>query len=352
MAKITSLIQGFKNRWKLNSVIIVVLLGGFFFIRSRAIGPKISYEMVSPRKRDIQQTFSVSGKVTASERSTLHFQAVGRLTYLPAQEGEAVKKGQLLASLDTSALKTALTKAEFDWYAADAAAKKAEDDVRGHAADETFAQRQTRVTAQTARDTAYFQWQQAKHNFVNAYLTTPFDGVVANISDLEIGSNTTANSAIEVFDPQTLYFSGDLDETDLSKVKLHQLAVVKLDAFPNENINSTIDSISLTPKTGVTGTVYELKIPLLTSIGDQRLRLGLNGDAEIVLSEKKNVLTLPIEAVNLQKNDQGKVLTKEGNKMKTIVVKTGIVSDKYVEIVEGLNESSQVYVVKSSNKSE
>ena len=82
-------------------------------------------------------------------------------------------------------------------------------------------------------------------------------------------------------------------------------------------------------------TVYRVRIKLdQNELGD--LRIGMNGDARIILREETGVLVLPLEAVV-----DGEVVLTSGLKKK---IETGIEGETVVEIKSGLNEGDQVVI--------
>lgn len=310
---------------------------------------KKEIKTVTPETKAIKQTLTLSGEVVADKDSKLKFLSAGRLTYLKVSTGDSVKKGELLASIDTTDLKTVEITAENTWLAADAAAKKAEDDVKNHAGDETFAQKVTRVTAQTARDAAYFKWQAAKQALRDAYLIAPFDGIVAIVNNLQVNTNVAADAYIEVVDPQTLYFSADLDETDLNKVTVGQKAEISLDAFEEESFDSQIMSIDFAPRPDVTGTVYGIHFSLPAEFLN-KFRLGLNGEAEVVLQQKESAVVLPYNALLEIRGDSAKIKIIKNGSEEVVEVKLGILTDNEAEILTKLDPQTIVVIPSNGKK--
>jgi HlyD family secretion protein len=144
-----------------------------------------------------------------------------------------------------------------------------------------------------------------------------------------------------VVDPSTLEFIADLDETDLSRISPGQKVVIILDAFPDNEIISQIESISYTPKQTTTGTTYEVTVTLPAAVM-VNLRLGLNGTAEVILEEKPVVNTLPISALTYL-DGTPQVYVKEGDNYTPLKIETGIENDGVVEIRSGLSEGDYVY---------
>jgi multidrug efflux pump subunit AcrA (membrane-fusion protein) len=244
-----------------------------------------------------------------------------------------------MAFLDLRDLQAAETKAYYSYLAADAYAKKIEDEVKGHDADETFTQKYNRVSAQTARDTAYDAWLTAQRAVRNGKLISPMNGIVSAVTTTVTGDTVSVTDGITVVDRTSLYFSGEVDESDVDKITTSKSVKVSLDAFSEVTFGATISEIGFVSGLSSSGaTVFPVKIKLLSDEVIKRLRLGMNGDADIVLEVKKSVLSLPVEAVA-----DGKV-TLPGKEAKQVNVKTGLEGDMLVEITDGLDEGDEVVI--------
>lgn len=344
MAKIFNFL---KKHYKKIILLVVIGLVALFVYRKFFVKPVLS--LTSPQYRNLTKVLSLSGQIVAKEHAFLRFQSGGRLAWLKVSEQSIVKKGEVLANLDSVNDLRAASRVSYNtWLAADAKAKRVEDDVKGHDKDETYTQKENRVAAQTARDSAYDDWRLAERNLLDAYLIAPFNGKVVTVSNLNVGSNVSlSDSYIEVFNQDTLYFSAEVDETDLSALVGSPSATIVLDAFPDEAISSSTLSVSLSPLVDTTGTVYEVELSLPRK--DGHFRLGLNGNADLILEQKQNILSLPVTTVN-QSQDETTVQILVNGKPQTVKIKTGLETDEYIEILEGIKESDQIVLPNGDKK--
>ena len=117
---------------------------------------------------------------------------------------------------------------------------------------------------------------------------------------------------------------------------------VTLDAFDKQPIPATVSTIGYAPKSGETGTVYEIKMDLPQTTNRLMLRLGMTGDVEFILRQLPDVLSVPKSYV---KSESGKkyLLVKDGNSRKKVYVQVGEELDGNVEIKTGLKENDIVY---------
>lgn len=290
---------------------------------------------------EVTEELVISGDVRAVEYAFLSFATNGELKSVSVKEGEGVKKGRLMASLDTGSLQTAVITANNAWLSADATAKRAEDDVKDHASDETYEQKETRVNAQTARDAAYFKWQQAVRDLMNAYLRAPFDGIVTQIAHPYAGVFVTATQPqIEVLNPETIFFSVTADQTEVKKIKEGQPVKIVLDSYTDENHDGVVSSIGMTPETGQTGIVYEVKINF-NKLDLDKFRIGMSGDASLVTAQKQNVLYVSPEFIFSDlKGKYVKLGTKDSDKR---YITVGIEGTDKTEIIGDIKEGQLIY---------
>lgn len=290
---------------------------------------------------EVIEELIISGEIRAVEHAFLSFASNGDLKYVGVKEGDLVKKSQLMASLDTSSLQTAVISANNTWLSADSTAKRAEDDVKDHASDETFKQKETRITAQTARDAAYFKWQQAVRDLKNAYLRAPFNGVVTQVVNPYAGVFVTATQPqIEVLNPDTIYFSVTADQTEVKKIKPGQKVKIVLDSYSDIEYDGEVTNIGMTPESGQTGTVYEVKINF-REIDKEKFRVGMSGDVTMITAQKSDTFYVAPEFVFSDlKGKYLKIGTKDSDKK---YISVGIEGTDKTEVIGDIKEGELVY---------
>ena len=331
-----------KKRWFLVLVVGLILA----FVGYKQFGPKDTSKLKSytVKKVDLKDSLSFSGGVDADEKATMVFQTSGKLAFVEVSEGEKVKKGQLLAGLDIGDLKAAERAAYYKYLATDANAKYVEDTVKDHDKDESFLQKNNRVTAQTDRDTKYDSWLTAQRALRYATLFSPVEGVVYNVTDNHPGEFITSSNLfeIDIVNPATIVFTASADQTDVVKLKEGMVADIILDSYPDKPLKGTIKEIAFTPTAGETGTVYEVKLTMDTDNTEYQLRMGMTGDVGFVLREKKDVLAVPQRYVKTV-NGQRLVYKKNDSRSSVVKVSTGETFDGQTEILSGLNEGETIY---------
>lgn len=326
---------------KLTKVLIGIGIVLFFFVSRK---PVIKVETFKVGKGEIIESISSSGRIDAQEKADLTFQGSGRLSWVGVKEGAAVKKYQAIAKLDTVLLNAAYQEAMNSYRSYEAAAQKAEDDVKGHSADETFTQKSTRMAAQVARDNAYDAVKAAEQSLKFATITAPFNGLITKAEPAFPGSNVTSATAVySLVNPETFYFSTEVGETDITKVKVGQKVILSLDAFSEKPFESFVENIGIASViTSTGGTAYKVKISLPKTEG-VNFRLGMNGDAEIIIKTITDVLSVPSDSV-VEDNNGSFVWVVKAGKAKKVKVEVGGSSVESTEIKSGLSEGDLVIV--------
>lgn len=321
-----------KKIWLIGLILLIII--GFIF-RPKSISPT-KYEYSDAKTTTLEQIVTGSGILTGKDSTNLQFKISGKIVSLPVTKGDTVKKGQLIASLDTQDLSIALQQAENNLRDKQAIVTKVLDDVKDSDTSETFTEAQTRTTAEVARDNAYDGVKAARRAFQDAVITTPISGIITQLP-VKSGTNITAGQLVaEIVDFSEKVFLVDIDEYDISKVQVGMPAKITLNSYPDQIFNGTVSEIAPSTKTTSSGaTVVEVKITLDPNL--QPIK-GLNGQADIITRSKPNVLAIPIDSLR----QDNTVLLKTDTGFRTQAVTPGESSDSQVEITSGLQPGDQV----------
>lgn len=315
-------------------LIILLVLAGYFASRP---GPK-PLEYASVSRQDIKSVISASGILTGKETVNLKFKGAGKLAYLKVKTGDSVKRGQVIAGLDTQDLSITLQEAQNTLRDKQATAEKVLDDVKNHETDETFAQKATRTTAEVARDNAYDAVRAAQRAFQDSVILSPINGTVTQGADFSPGQIVSSSDLVaQITNFSEILFSADLDEADITRVKAGQKAEVTLNAYGDRVFAGKVKEILPQVKTTSSGaTTVTVKISLINP--EIRPVYGFNGQAGIIISESPNALVIPQEALI----GDNEVFAKTDRRVIKKQVSLGIRSDSDVEVISGLSENEEV----------
>lgn len=316
---------------------------------------------VAARKATFRSTVTASGEIVASRYADIGSSVMGKIVALPVAEGDRVTAGQVLARIDPvqaqsdassaaeqvkalesdeKAAREQVRSADADIAAAEARAKDAaqllkrrrelaaeqlvpasELDSAAATADATTAQvaaaRAAADRARQALETATRRVAQARAQQVRARdvldktsIVSPIDGVVTRLrvrngEMVVVGvQNQPGTTLMTISDLGTIDAEVKVAEADVLNVKLDQKAEVTLEALPGKKFAGRVVEIgaSALPVTG-TAAAREFRVVVRLDQPDAGLRPGLTGDAEIVTSERANVLTVPLQSVVLRSID-------------------------------------------------
>ena len=320
-------------------VLVVVLLGGVFFLRSGNGNGELEEARVE--RGDVTEEMILSGVIAAEQHAQLAFSSSGKISWIDVVEGQVAKKGQALAKLDTVALNASLQRARADLRAAEANAQEVLDDVKGNDSDETFEEKNLRTAAEVARDKAYEAVIIAEQSLREATLIAPFAGLVTFVENPFAGVNVVAGATqVVIVNPETIHFLVAADQTEVIEIASGEKVKIVLDAN-DEELGGEVSHISLTTIPGEVGSVYSVKLKFSGELsGEFVYRIGMTGDAHFVLNEKKNVLYVPTDFL---KSDSGGdyVLVNEGKDK--AYVEVGLEGEVRTEVVGGLSEGARIY---------
>lgn len=315
---------------------LVILIGaGIYFLYPKPKEEPV--QLTEVKTGDVKPIISTSGTLEGTDSADLKFKISGKLNYIGVKPGQKVTKGTLIASLDTRDLQNNLQQAYNTFVAKDAAAKKAEDDVKDHSSDENFTQKEKRTAAQTARDNAYDDIKAAQRALEDAFIYAPISGIVTK-ADPNPGQIVTVTDLItRIVDESEYVFESEVDESDIGTIKVGQKAIATLNSYPDKIFDATVSKITPTTETTDSGaTVVIVKLAL--DKPEINFVEGLNGQADIIIAEAIGVTVIPIEA--LMDNDE--VYVKKAGSYQKVKVETGLRSETSVEIKSGLEPGLMV----------
>lgn len=323
------------------ALVSAILVPGSVFAASKAeLGPfrqAAKIKTVPVKQKTISQTISASGEISAGIEVNLKFQTSGQLSWVGVKEGDKVKKWQAIASLDRQELEKRLKK-DLNTYVRE---RTEFEDVWDDYPDPglTDAISRLKERAQIDLDQTVLDVESRDLALKYATIISPIDGVVTAIDVPVAGVNITPATAVfTVADPNSLVFEVQVDETDIRFIQEGQEVIIFLDSLPDQELQGKVAQISFTSETASGGgTVFPVKVSLPETEAIA-YRIGMNGDANFLVSTRENVLTIPVEA--LQPDNH--VWLKRAGDYQKVEVEVGVENDTDLEILSGLSEGDEV----------
>ena len=283
--------------------------------------------VVTPTRGDAAEIVYASGVVEPRTWAKVTPVVRERIVEQCNCEGSKVAKGDLLARLDDNEAQAALAELE-------ARLGLAQEDFRRQSvlAERNTASQQAldRARSEVAQLEALVAGQKAR---LDSYvIRAPITGTVLR-QDGEVGEVAELGDVLFwVGERKPLQVVADVNEEDIPRVEEGQRALLRSDAFPKQDLEATVDSI--TPKGDPVTKTYRvyLRLPEETP-----LRIGMSTDVNVIIRVAKNALLIPSVAA-----EGNKVFIVEGDVARRREVDTGIRGTNGIEVLSGLDEKARI----------
>jgi len=344
-----------KNRKKITFILIIFLIILITFRQVQAKkyqNPKVfnpkKDTIIKPETKDISHQITLSGSIDAKDKAEVRFQTSGRLVWIGVKVGDRVKKWQSLASLDRQELRKQLEISLNNYKTQLSQFNDIQDKYKTEKDNLTLTDEMKRILnrSQYSLDNSVINYELNDLAIKYATIWSPINGVVTTVEPTNPGVNITPASAVfTIIDPTSVYFKSEIDEDDVTQVKIGQSASLKIDAYSEETFDSEITNIAFTPVPGQTSTVYKIDFKLPVDNQDMRYRLGMDGDATIILDQQTDTLVLPLDAINYE-DDKTYVWVKKDQILEKVYINTGIETDTEVQVLSGISINDSIIVKK------
>ena len=269
-------------------------------------------------------------------------QVVGRLESVSVREGDAVTRGQIVATVERRAFQDALRQAQASMATARASrgattAQVARDEhlhERGFTSLQALElSRASLAQSEAGMAAAAAAIDAAQQNLARATVRSPFDGVVVRLTRRagEVVDGTSATPILEVADPAFVELAGSVAPDALVALSHGQTATITFDALPGRSWRGHVESVSpgIDPASGV-GTARIAIEP-----NDRSPPFGLLGDVTVVVGETVSVLVVPPAAVRNAGGAVSEVVACESGLAHVVAVTIGVRRDGVVELASG-----------------
>jgi len=396
-----------RSRWLLAGILLLAVAVVILLLARR--GPdRMAVDVGTPtRQLTFRSTVSASGEIVATRYADIGSSVMGKIVALPVREGDRVRAGQVLARIDpvqarseaagVTALVAALEAderaaaeqiraASAGLQAAEARALEARQQLarverlykdgvvaasdvetaRANA-DTTNAQvesasaavrsaRQGQAAASRRISQARAQLVRADDVVAKTSVVSPIDGIVTRLRVREgemviIGiQNQPGTTLMTISDLDEIDAEVKVAEADVLRLALGQPATVSLEALPGSAFAGQVVEIgaSALPVSGAGAAAREFRVVVRLAANEAGLRPGLTCDAEIVTSERSNVLTVPLQSVVLRPGDAGApdrsgVFAVRDGVARFVAVSPGVIGGLDIEVT-GLAETESIVV--------
>jgi len=361
--------------WIAGIVALVLIAAGVaaYALRSRAVEVQVVSAVAPAADSGAGAVLQATGYVVARREATVSAQITGTLTEVLVEEGEHVRKNQILARLDDSGYKAALDAAKAQYAATQAQVGQARAQLaqaqhdakrldsiaaRGLVSKQQAEQARTQavtaqatlLAAQKGAQAAAAQVASAQVNFDYCVVRSPFDGVVTDkaaqvgeiVSPFSAGGGFTRTGVATIVDMDSLEADVDVNEAYISRVTPGMPVEAVLDAYPDWRIPAHV--IAIIPSADRSKATVKVRIAFDTK--DRRIipEMGVR----VSFLEKRADHSEPIAGVLVprsaivQRDGHDVVFVIDGEHAKQTPVTTGADFNDLKQVTSGLSAGAQV----------
>jgi HlyD family secretion protein len=339
----------------------IFLAVGIYFtvanlITSDEIVEVTSVSFVSPAQANALLT--ASGYVVAQRKAAVASKATGRLVYLGFKEGDHVKKGEIIARIESADMEATLAQAKADYQAVKAEkvdaeqtferAKKMIERQLISQAELAAKSRYDRVAATIASREASVR--AAEVQLENTLIRAPFDGTVltknADIGEVVAPFAAGASSRVAVVtmaDMSSLEVEADVSESNIERIVIEQPCEISLDAYPDKRYRGIVDKI--------VPTADRAKATVMTKIRfleiDKRVLPEMSAKVRFIAKQSTDsidiqpILAIDSSTITKRKNEQVVFVLKDRIVIETSIT-VGRTMGRLIEIKSGLSTNDRI----------
>ncbi|MEO8581186.1 MAG: efflux RND transporter periplasmic adaptor subunit [Patescibacteria group bacterium] len=365
-------------------MLLILLVVGICYGAYLVLGPKqaqqTEYQTEQAQKGSLIISITASGTVASTNARSVETDATGVVKKLFVKDGDTVKIGQAIASIELDQLgKQKAAQALSSYQSAKSSVESAKANLYS-LQSKMFAANQKFINDAVARslapeDPSYIQqdadWlasevlyknqqnaiNQAQNSLSSAWLSyqassptisSPISGKISGLSlqqgtVIDSGSSsstgTSGTKVASIITDAAPTISIDLTEIDVSKVHIEDKATITFDTFPDKTFTGKVISVDTVGAVSSGVTTYPVTVKLDTNV--EGLFSNMAATASIITQVKDDVVLIPLSSVQTT-NGQSTVRVMNNGQVESKNVVLGLSSDTQTEVVSGINEGEVV----------
>lgn len=340
---VNSILELYGPKRILTSVAVLGLIFIAYGYYGSVLDDGVPVDVTTVQQGEIFQSITVPGRVVSKLQVSLTPSIAGRVTKIYVNEGDRVKKGDLLATLDDREAKSYLNRtmanlqgAKEDVVLAERSLKRLKQAYdKGAVARQMVEESQVELRSARARESiAEEEVRTAKLSLENPRIVAPFSGTVTE-RKIEVGQWVVpSQKLLSLVDESQREIEVKVDAADSGGIAVGQTVNISSDAFPGLKWSESVTRLAAaTNNEGHANTVS-----VYISLGSKApaLRFGQQVDADIRTAWNPNALKVPYGAI-VNKHGKSYVMAIEKGRAHLVQVETGIEDLSHVEILQGVN---------------
>lgn len=295
--------------------------------------------VVNPSNEQLTGNFKVSGEFQPQHELKFVSETSGRVTALKVENGDYVKKGQVIAQLDNEQTRIDLKQAE-------ASLEKAQGDFDKYTrlAENDAVTKQQLEEIRMAKVNAETRVETLKRQLRISTIVSPISGTINSLA-LEVGSYLAPGTMIaEIVDVSELKMQVNLLDNEVVRVKTGQKITIVPDLYTNQPVEGAISYIS--PKADGSGK-YLVEIEFRNP-GKDMLKAGMSAIAQFEFDGEKTATLIPVKCLAGSVKD-ATVFVVNGDTVTSRKIQVGGVYGDKIEVTGGLQMSDKVVSTGISN---
>ena len=342
-----------------------IALGGFkYYQGTQQAKNTVAVETTEVTRMNLKSTVSATGTIRPVNSVEVSSKITARIKEVLVKENDTVTAGQTVALLDgkdyeakrdQAQYKVVNTKAKYDrvsyLYSIGADTQEQLDD------------------AQLNYDTAVSSLSEAQSDMNEMTITAPMSGVIVGepktAGTMAVQGSDNPTVIMRIADLSSKQIQAKVDETDIGNVKVGQSATFTVDTYTGKTFTARVSKISQTDtgnswdtssssssSSSSSASVIYYYVTLDVDDPDNELLPAMTARVEINTADKPDALVVPISTLKTDSDGSYVIIKNLDGTQENRYVQTGIYSDEYVEILDGLAEGEQVvntYTAKNSS---
>jgi len=303
-----------KYRWLIITLIIIIAVIGYFYMKPKIEAKNIEYTYTSLQKGDIEASVTSTGTLEAINTVDVGTQISGTIAKIYVDYNDRVKAGQLLAEMDMRMLKTSLQSAKANLAVSQAQLNQVEDQYnrnkvlfeKGVIAEQEYNNsKYTYEQAQSAKKAAQASLTNSQVNIGYAKITSPINGIIIEKTVDEgqtvAASFSTPTMFIIAEDLSKMQILADVDESDIGYIKDSMQVRFTIQTYPDTKFFGKVSQIRLQPIEINNVVNYQVVIDVDNKNG--LLIPGMTTNIEFITNTAKNVWLINNSALRFRPDE-------------------------------------------------
>jgi len=299
---------------------------------SRAKPVKVSVITIKPTP--VKDVLVLPGETEAWQDVRLASEIDGIVEWIDPKEGQAVREGQLIATIEVSALKAALDHAEASFNLADKLYQR-----RKLLSERKVIAREELDRSLNERTLALSNLRRAKVEYERGFLHSPINGLV-NYLHVDVGEFVDRGEPVaDLLNVDKIKINVNVPELDVRYLRVGQQAMVTVDAFPGRRLTGTIDFVPY--KADPATKTFQVRV--LIDNPRRKIRPGMIARVAFLRRIIPDALVIPLFAL-VDKGGERIVFVEKDGIAYARTVSIGVIEGDRIQITQGLEAGDQVIV--------